>query len=121
MPPTDDPSVSALMPGESDLVLIAQDEYGRSGAAWCYYHDTPLVTASNGKPLPELVIAVVESARGHGIGTALIEEISELARERYPGLPLNVHILNPAVHLYVRTGFRVAGAGRGWFGVAMVR
>jgi len=36
-------------------------------------------------------------------------------------LSLNVHLLNPAVHLYVQTGFEVAGRGRGLFGGAMVR
>jgi hypothetical protein len=34
---------------------------------------------------------------------------------------LNVHLRNPAARLYTRTGFRVAGKGRGWFGVAMTR
>jgi len=38
-----------------------------------------------------------------------------------PALTLNVHLRNPAARLYTRTGFRVAGAGRGWFGVAMIR
>jgi hypothetical protein len=36
-------------------------------------------------------------------------------------LSLNVHLRNPAARLYTRTGFEVAGKGRGPFGVAMVR
>lgn len=36
-------------------------------------------------------------------------------------LTLNVHLLNPAVRLYARTGFRAEVRGRGWYGVAMSR
>jgi hypothetical protein len=34
-------------------------------------------------------------------------------------LALNVHLLNPAIRLYIRACFKVAAAGRGWYGVAM--
>jgi GNAT superfamily N-acetyltransferase len=64
--------------------------------------------------LPELVRAVMEQARTRGIGTRLIDALAEQASHKYDALTLNVHLLNPAVRLYVRTGFRVAvraGAG----------
>ena len=66
-------------------------------------------------------MAVIEESRGQGIGRALIEAVAETAALRFPGLALNVHLLNPAARLYVETGFRVVGAGRGWYGVAMQR
>ena len=56
-----------------------------------------------------------------GIGSKLIETLAQEAATRFDSLSLNVHIRNPAVRLYTRTGFRVAAAGRGLFGVAMVR
>jgi len=72
--------------------------------------------------LPELVLAVLESDRGRGVGTLLIDALAEeAARRSLPALTLNVHLRNPAVRLYTRTGFRVAGAGPGWFGGAMIR
>ena len=66
-------------------------------------------------------MAVVEDARGLGIGSKLIETLAQEAATRFDSLSLNVHIRNPAVRLSPRTGFRVAAAGRGLFGVAMVR
>jgi hypothetical protein len=51
----------------------------------------------------------------------LIEALASEAAARYTQLSLNVHLRNPAARLYTHTGFRVAGKGRGWFGVAMVR
>ncbi len=66
-------------------------------------------------------MAVVEGERAKGIGAALVEALADEARKRFSALTLNVHIRNPATHLYTRTGFTVAGAGRGPFGVAMSR
>ncbi len=66
-------------------------------------------------------MAVVVQARGRGVGTALVEALAARAPRRFSALTLNVHLLNPAARLYARTGFRVAGAGGGWFGVAMSR
>ena len=71
--------------------------------------------------MPELVMAVVEGERRKGIGAALVDALAEEAAKRFSVLALNVHLRNPAAHLYTPTGFRVAGAGRGWFGVAMSR
>ena len=91
------------------------------GAAWWHFHEPPLLHDANGEPLPELVMAVVEGERGKGIGAALIDALADEASRHFSALTLNVHLRNPAAHLYTRTGFRVAGAGRGWFGVAMSR
>ncbi len=75
----------------------------------------------DGEPIPELTMAVADGARGQGIGTALIEALVSLARPHFSLLALNAHLRNPAARLYTRAGFRLAGKGRGWFGVAMTR
>ncbi len=68
-----------------------------------------------------MIVAVVEDARGGGLGAGLIEALASKASEQFDAVALNVHLRNPAARLYTRTGFRVAGQGRGWFGVAMRR
>ena len=45
----------------------------------------------------------------------------KLSRSSLSMLALNVHLRNPAARLYMRAGFRVAGKGRGRFGIAMTR
>jgi len=74
-----------------------------------------------GEVLPEVTMAVAEDARGCGIGGRLLDELAAEAAGRFSALSLNVHMRNPAARLYMRNGFRVAGKGRGWYGVAMVR
>lgn len=120
LPDAEDPAVVASLPAGPDAAVIAVEEGGRRlGAAWWHWHEPALVIDESGRALPEMVIAVVESARGTGIGTALIEALATRAADRFEALALNVHLRNPAARLYTRTGFRVAGQGRGWFGVAM--
>jgi GNAT superfamily N-acetyltransferase len=84
-------------------------------------HDPPLLSDADGSPLPELAMAVKGDLRGQGVGTALVEALASEAAHRFQALTLNVHLANRAVHLYMRTGFRVVEKGRGWFGVAMSR
>jgi len=121
LPFADAPEVIALLP-EPDSAVIAVDDHDRTvGAAWWHVHEPPLLRGTNGESLPELVMAVAEGERGKGIGAVLVEALAEEAAKRFSALTLNVHIRNPAARLYTRTGFRVAGAGRGWFGVAMSR
>jgi GNAT superfamily N-acetyltransferase len=76
-------------------------------------HEASLGRDADGAPQPELAMAVTEGARGKGIGTALVEAVAAQASERFDALTLNVHLRNPAVRLYIRTGFEVAGHGRG--------
>lgn len=121
LPPADAPDVLALLPGP-DVAVIATDDGGRPlGAAWWHLHEPPLLRDPKGAPVPELVMAVIDEERRKGIGAALVEAVAEEAAKCFSALALNVHIRNPAAHLYTRTGFRVTGAGRGWFGVAMSR
>ena len=66
-------------------------------------------------------MALEPDSRDRRIGTALLNAlIARAATHGVTDLVLNVHLRNTAaLHLYMKCGFRVAGAGRGWFGVAM--
>ena len=122
LPSPDDPSVLALLPRQKDLALVALDDREhRVGATWLHDHEPALVVDERGQPGPEVTMAVREDARGRGIGGLLLEELVVQATERCGALALNVHLRNPATRLYMRGGFKVAGKGRGWYGVAMVR
>jgi GNAT superfamily N-acetyltransferase len=122
LPEADDPVVRSLLPSSPEAAVIAMDERPTPlGAAWWFFHDPPLIVDRGGCAVPEMTIAVRETQRRQGIGTALIEALLAQVAEDFDQLSLNVHLLNPAVHLYARTGFQVAGRGRGRFGVAMVR
>jgi GNAT superfamily N-acetyltransferase len=112
LPPSDSEEVTDKLPGPDDCAVVAVDDHDHPvGAAWWFFHYPPLLTASDGSALPELIVAVVDSARGHGIGTMLIEALAAEAAARYTDISLNVHLRNPAARLYTRTGFRVAGKG----------
>ena len=122
LPPADDPAVVALLPDSDHAAVVAERQGRLLGAAWWSIRDAPLVSDGDGEPLPEMAMAVVREHRGRGIGSALVEALVARASARFPALTLNVHLLNhAAVRLYVRTGFHVAGAGRGRLGVAMIR
>jgi GNAT superfamily N-acetyltransferase len=120
LPAADDPEVVAFLPDSLDAAVVAVDERARPlGAVWWVLREPPLLLDREGGPLPELAIAVVAGERRKGIGRALLDALLERARWQFPAMALNVHLLNPAVRLYIRAGFEVAGAGRGRYGVAM--
>jgi GNAT superfamily N-acetyltransferase len=122
LPSPEDPSVLVLLPRPTDLAVVAIDDREHCvGAAWLHSHTPPLVVDERGQPIPEITMAVREDVRGRGIGGRLLEELASEATKRFSALALNVHLRNPAVRLYIRCGFKVAGKGRGWYGVAMVR
>ena len=115
-PNLDEAALAAYLPGPDDVALVAHRDERPLGAAWWVVREPALVDG-----LPELFIAVVADERGKGLGGALLEELAHETAGRFPALSLNVHLLSPAVRLYARSGFRVVGAGRGRFGVAMAR
>ena len=55
--------------------------------------------------IPELAMAVSPEYRGNGIGTKLLMQMIESARNIYPAISLCVRANNPAINLYQRAGF----------------
>ena len=123
LPPVDDPALVQGLPPSPDTSLLALHHDGHPvGAAWWHFREPLLVVTPDGAPVPELVVAVMPADRGHGVGRCLLDALTARAAQHgYDRLALNVHIRNPAVRLYSRAGFVVAGKGRGPLGVAMVR
>jgi GNAT superfamily N-acetyltransferase len=122
LPSAADPTVLALLPSAGDLALVALNESReRLGAAWWHFNEPPLVADERGQALPEITMAVRDEMRGSGVGGRLLDQLAAEAAERFSAVALNVHMRNPAARLYMRSGFKVAGKGRGCYGVAMVR
>ncbi len=95
-----------------DAGVVALDDGGRYlGAAW--YRRFPVEAHSYGfvaPDIPELTIGVSSTARGQGVGGALLRALLDGARARdYATLSLSVDRQNPARALYERHGFRDAG------------
>jgi ribosomal protein S18 acetylase RimI-like enzyme len=95
-----------------DAAVIAVTEDGqRLGAAW--YRLFPAEDPGWGfvaPDVPEIGIGVAMTARGKGIGSALLDALLELARAQgYRAVSLSVDRQNPAQRLYQRKGFRDAG------------
>ena len=94
-----------------DFGLIARSGEERLGAAWFRLFGV----GERGfgyvdERTPELSMAVRPDARGLGIGSLLLGEIIAAARERgFEKLSLSVDVRNPALRLYERLGFAVAG------------
>jgi len=55
--------------------------------------------------IPELAMAVLPNCRGQGIGTRLLMQVLEVAKDRFPAVSLNVRGDNCVVRLYERAGF----------------
>lgn len=93
-------------PGDVGVIAWAS-EGERQGAAWCRIFARPLALAQDGSPLPELALAVEESWRGRGVGSALLDELVRAARAYgHRALTLKVSHRNPvARRLYERSGF----------------
>lgn len=121
MTAADAPDVLELLHADDDPVLLLSAGAHRVGAAWWRTAAPALLPDQAGAP--EVCIALTPGLRGQGLGTRLLQGLLAEAGERHvAALVLNVHLRNaPALHLYMNCGFAVAGAGRGVFGVAMVR
>lgn len=111
-----DPQVAryaAGWPRAGDFGLAATTDSGeRLGAAWYRLFDRVEPGFGFAAPdVPELSLAVRPTARGRGIGTALIAALAEQARaEGRPALSLSVEPDNlPALRIYRKAGFREVG------------
>ena len=71
------------------------------GAAWVRH--VPNGYGFVAEEIPELGIALVVSARGRGIGSALLAALVD----RVPTLSLSCDVRNPAMRLYRRFGFEL--------------
>jgi GNAT superfamily N-acetyltransferase len=96
-------------PGDAAVVAVLDGQ--RLGAAW--YRLFPAEDPGWGfvaTDVPELSIGVTTEARGMGIGSALLDALLTLARERgFRAVSLSVDRRNPARRVYERKGFRDAG------------
>jgi ribosomal protein S18 acetylase RimI-like enzyme len=95
-----------------DTAVIAIDGGFPVGAAWyrLFGAERPGYGFVDERT-PELAIAVVPSARGKGVGSAMLDALLERAREAgYPSISLSVDRNNAgAIGLYERHGFSRVG------------
>jgi GNAT superfamily N-acetyltransferase len=110
-PPRVDPAIARYLtswPREGDFGVVAEDETGPIGAAWCRIFSADEPGCGYVAPdIPEVTIAVVPSKRGGGVGTALLDALIDRARSNgVAALSLSVEDGNEAVRLYERVGFR---------------
>jgi ribosomal protein S18 acetylase RimI-like enzyme len=56
---------------------------------------------------PEISVALLPEYRGKGIGSALLNQLFELTKERYASVSLSVSQENPSRRLYERMGFQI--------------
>jgi len=122
LPDADSDEVLSLLPPRGEAPIVAVDAKGdQLGAVWTFHHDPPLRTDADGVSLPELGIAVAPGHRGRGVGGLLLDALFDRCTGTLVTMCANVHVRNPAQHLYRRKGFRVVGRGRGPLGVAMLK
>jgi GNAT superfamily N-acetyltransferase len=90
-----------------DMSVIALEGGFPVGAAWfrLFARDEPGFGFVD-EQTPEVAIAVVPSRRGRGIGSELLDELIEVAREQgYDALSLSVAAESPAMHVFEKEGF----------------
>ena len=89
--------------GKADHCLVAETEGKVIGAVWTrIMHDYGHVDDET----PSLAISLYREYRGQGIGTALLEEMLHLLKQRgYRRVSLSVQKQNRALKMYERAGF----------------
>ena len=95
--------VKDLGSGSADYCLAAESAGRVIGAVWTRIMDD---YGHIDDKTPSLAISVLEEFRGAGAGTALMQEMLKLLKEKgYAAVSLSVQKANPAVRLYRRLGF----------------
>lgn len=113
IPPSvvDDPNVIIYIQNfgqkKDDHCLVAEVSHKVVGALWArLLKDSPRGYGNIDETTPELAIALLPRYRGQGIGTALMEAMIALLKEKgYQKASLSVQKENPARRLYERLGF----------------
>lgn len=90
-----------------DIGFLAIDGNIPVGAAWLrHFSEDYQGYGYIDNTTPEMCIAVLPEYRGKGIGSDLIKQLFELAKDRYMQISLSVSEENPARSLYERMGFQ---------------
>lgn len=115
-----DPHIARHLRGwgrKGDAAVVAVADTGPVGAAW-YRLFSPQEPGYGfiDAAVPELSLGVSPGYRGRGAGTALLEVLMQMAREReFAALSLSVEGDNPALRLYERLGFqKLFATGDSW-------
>ena len=92
-----------------DLAMVAENDGQLTGAVWGRARQPPHEGYGFvGTDIPEIGIAVFPAFRDQGVGTDLINSISNHYQKRgLPSISLSVDRKNPAKSLYERLGFLV--------------
>lgn len=91
--------------------VVAKSSSERLGAAWL----RRLEESDSSNPVfvdvtvPELAIAVAPGHEGDGVGTTMLQQLIEQVRGVFPAIVLSARAESPAIRLYERFGFSVAG------------
>jgi ribosomal protein S18 acetylase RimI-like enzyme len=93
----------------TDLGLIACDGETPIGAVWSRIIAHDHGGSDPSPPHPELAAALLPAYQGQGIGARLLQAFLAQAAERFPAVVLTVRADNPALRLYQRAGFTIAG------------
>lgn len=96
----DEPALAhyiAGWPAEGDVGFIAEEGTPMGAVWWRFFSTVDPGYGFVAESVPELSIAVIEEARGEGVGTMLLEALIDEARRRaLPALSLSVEQGNPA-------------------------
>lgn len=122
LPDPDDEEVLSMLPPAGEVPILAEDPVGVPvGAVWTWHNDPPLRVDAAGESIPELCIGVAPGHHGAGVGGVLLDALFARCAETMHVMCTNVHVRNPAQHLYLRKGSRPVGQGRGPLGLALLK
>jgi ribosomal protein S18 acetylase RimI-like enzyme len=93
-------------PGDGGVIVT----YDGEPVGACWYRLNLTAREHDGRPVPEMSVAVMPAHRAHGIGGELLDRAIEHARAAgYTAIDLVVELANPARGMYERRGFEPLG------------